>query len=624
LEYPKLVFKISSKRSTRTSRAAGEDRLNTHVLTRLARAQGSNPLSTPGYSFTRSPRNLEPIVVEPRLEAQQERELSPTNVEFEEDQPLASTSLLTPVSEASDDSAAFKSFELSFPSLLLERPLTSMSDNEGSVGGNNVNAGGDAAGQPQTKSSWLEISDRAQQELKKDNLKRMLGTFDQDSPENLKQFLKQIEQYGKMKGWQEDESYIMLAVSQMSADTQDTLVEKLESAKGYDWEAFKTEMLDEFPEIRDDNIGSLSKLNRIQKKFQYISQNDLGFLRGYHREFTLEVNKLIDPKKTVLSNAEAVKKYLGALATKFSKSIKQRLQDELYNDPEWSKDRRRDDPYPLDQVMETAIKMSERSVGDDIYDSDGEEKGGFVSKGKKPARPSEESSTPRQRFILDREPIKKEQDPWERKISTSLDLYDVKFKEMAQHLGKSNNNMEALIKVIHDMNRRPPQPPPQDYGGYNRPPPRMDSRPTSSYNNNNSSGGLDDKSPCILCHKPGHFQRDCPEGKEMMDKGWIKMIPGTNRVVMRDDSKIPWATFGSGPTRADHVRRIAKEKGWPGTDAPANNFYFDVEEEPTEIVESYLMAPESSSSGPSMTELMAQVMVLQSELRQQKDEQSKN
>ncbi|KAF9258091.1 hypothetical protein L218DRAFT_1005401, partial [Marasmius fiardii PR-910] len=65
--------------------------------------------------------------------------------------------------------------------------------------------------------------------------------------------------------------------------------------------------------------------------------------------------------------------------------------------------------------------------------------------------------------------------------------------------------------------------------------------------------------------------------------------PGTNRVVMRDDSKIPWVTFGSGLTWADLVRKIAEEKGWPGTKAATQGFYFDIEEAPP-VVQSYMVS----------------------------------
>ncbi|KAF9254000.1 hypothetical protein L218DRAFT_1010274 [Marasmius fiardii PR-910] len=182
--------------------------------------------------------------------------------------------------------------------------------------------------------------------------------------------------------------------------------------------------------------------------------------------------------------------------------------------------------------------------------------------------------------------------------------------------------MTALLKELQEQRdycRR------QESGAYSRPPPqqRLDARPTSTYNNNGESS-----SPCILCHKTGHFQKDCPEGKELMEKGWIRLQPGTNRVAMRDDSKIPWATFGSGPTRADLVRKIAEEKGWPGTKAATQGFYFDIEEEPP-VVQSYMVSRiENGNEDEDIASIWEQMEVLQMELCSRvgnaTSEQSKN
>ncbi|KAF9262720.1 hypothetical protein L218DRAFT_1000282 [Marasmius fiardii PR-910] len=169
---------------------------------------------------------------------------------------------------------------------------------------------------PRQKETWLDISPEAQAELKSDNAKRTLPMFDQDQPDNLKHFLSQIEQYAKRKGWKLGETKIMKAIYHMSPEAQKYLIEPMELAKGDDWEQFKKDLLNEFPEVCDNDIGSVTRLGRIQK-------------------FHIEVQKLLQPGKIVLSNMEAVKRYLGGLEPQFQKGVKDCLRDQLLKEKEW-------------------------------------------------------------------------------------------------------------------------------------------------------------------------------------------------------------------------------------------------------------------------------------------------
>ncbi|KAF9262719.1 hypothetical protein L218DRAFT_944979 [Marasmius fiardii PR-910] len=218
--------------------------------------------------------------------------------------------------------------------------------------------------------------------------------------------------------------------------------------------------------------------------------------------------------------------------------------------------------------------------------------------------------------------LKGEPDEWKRKISTTLDSQDSSLKNMDRFMVESTKTMSALLKELQeqrDYHQR------QESGAYSRLPPqqRLDARPMLTYNNNGESS-----SPCILCHKSRHFQKDCPEGKELMETGWICLQLGTNRVVMRDDSKIPWATFGSGPMRVDLVRKIAEEKGWPGSKAVPQGFYFDIEEE-LPVAQSYMISGiENGNEDDEIASIWERMEVLQMELRSKvgnsTGEQSKN
>ncbi|KAF9255584.1 hypothetical protein L218DRAFT_950673 [Marasmius fiardii PR-910] len=166
---------------------------------------------------------------------------------------------------------------------------------------------------PRQKETWLDISPEAQAELKSDNVKRTLPTFDQDQPDNLKHFVSQIEQYAKCKGWKLGETKIMEAIYHMTPETQKYLIEPMESAKGKDWE---------------------------QLLARRVPRSDLGKLKAYHREFHIEVQKLLQPGKIVVSNAEAVKRYLGGLEPRLQKGVKDRLRDQLLEEKEWDQSTR--------------------------------------------------------------------------------------------------------------------------------------------------------------------------------------------------------------------------------------------------------------------------------------------
>ncbi|KAF9255838.1 hypothetical protein L218DRAFT_950455 [Marasmius fiardii PR-910] len=287
-----------------------------------------------------------------------------------------------------------------------------------------------------------------------------MPTFDQDQPDNLKHFLSQIQQYAKCKGWKLGETKIMEAIYHMSPETQKYLIEPMESAKGNDWEQFKKDLLNEFPEVCDDDIGSVTRLGRIQSKYKFVSQGDLGKLKAYHREFHIKVQKLLQPGKIVLSNAEAVKRYLGGLEPWFQKGVKDHLRDQLLKEKEWDQSMCRwEDPFSLDEVMEMALRMASRSVSSNLYELE-EEDYSHSTKSKKQSKESEDMTSSGSKGGLitwkshntsGSSKLKGEPDEWERKISTTLDSQDSSLKNMDQFMAESTKTMSALLKELQEQ-----------------------------------------------------------------------------------------------------------------------------------------------------------------------------
>ncbi|KAL0562651.1 hypothetical protein V5O48_019433, partial [Marasmius crinis-equi] len=86
-------------------------------------------------------------------------------------------------------------------------------------------------------------------------------------------------------------------------------------------------------------------------------------LKAFHREFDYEVEKLVKPP-ALISNAESITVYFGALAEPFQSEIRRHLTDKLIRERDRGVIRRKDDPWLLHEVQQVALLLSEVMVGD--------------------------------------------------------------------------------------------------------------------------------------------------------------------------------------------------------------------------------------------------------------------
>ncbi|KAK1215640.1 hypothetical protein PQX77_021764 [Marasmius sp. AFHP31] len=315
------------------------------------------------------------------------------------------------------------------------------------------------------KASWLDVSAEARNEIKHDKgFKPPL--FDANFPEGLIEWIHSIRRYGAMKGWEAGETLIVFAMSSMTYDTQRLLEPKLPTSKGYDFEAFVEQLLDEFPETRDKADGSKSQLSRLKEKYYPILQGRVNKLKAFHREFDTEIEKLTK-LPAIISNAECVTIYLDALSEDFKIEVRRKLTDKLLSEYRQNIPRRRDDPWKITEVQEIAMMLSEIVVGNVYAASSVESRGMVPTKGTvgAPSSPLVQTTTvwhPTEQarwseFPRPAAPVVKQEpqwkDEWSEKIASSVDTHGVQLKEIVQALETNKQSMKSLYEVISDLKK---------------------------------------------------------------------------------------------------------------------------------------------------------------------------
>ncbi|KAF9254296.1 hypothetical protein L218DRAFT_886603, partial [Marasmius fiardii PR-910] len=154
----------------------------------------------------------------------------------------------------------------------------------------------------------------------------------------------------RVKGVVSGEAKIYLALQSMTyALRRDVAV--LKSVKGRSWEKFKEEVFEQWDV--DIKFGSLNKLKKIMRIHQGIdSDTSDGAFNKYQREFKSEAEKLQKPP-ALLSNHSLVEIYLAAftdrLIEKILHSLQLKLAAKLENEDVIMKERRRQDPWLLEE-----------------------------------------------------------------------------------------------------------------------------------------------------------------------------------------------------------------------------------------------------------------------------------
>jgi TolA-binding protein len=273
----------------------------------------------------------------------------------------------------------------------------------------------------------------------------------------------------------------------------------LKSYEEKNWDKFKKELINSYPQAADQERGSLKKLKRLCKENRGIDQTDLVELKSLVRRFVAEVSKL-QKEPALLSNREAVEMFLDCLEPEFRNNVLSRLEV-LSKVAEGTV--RPEDRFQLEEVIETAISIGQGSRT--AFRS--------VASRTAPATPSGRANNSEMSSKVEAE------------ISRLKDSFNVQSKQSESGLKQLNNKIEELTRLMSQSRVHA-----QNVGGAA---PRFGSQESRG----GSTGG------CFYCGDPEHMKNECPRKAEHLLKGWIT-VDAFGRVKMADGRPIPWGKMG--------------------------------------------------------------------------------
>jgi hypothetical protein len=476
------------------------------------------------------------------------------------------------------------------------------------------------------KKSWTDFSEEAQKEINKDTSKRKIPIFNRMAPGNLREWLAGIRQYGKVKGWKLDESFIILAMIQMEFDTVNLIAHHLESTRGYDWSKFEKEMLNLFPSIRDSEIGAFEKLDMLKARYPKIGEEQLQKLTSFNMEFEYEADKL----GKSLSNREKVNKFTECLDKNFWREMRKRLKEYSYvqkmeaNPPieareqGWVKSVL--DPFAFSEVRDMALAISNELIGD-IYAPRGSDPVPYAL-GLKSESAAAVASPPIvypkvEPSVVPLSSYRKEiADELTMKVMASLDAQNTRLNEFARAVTDISKKMPDLnqphfYRNLQSMAFHQGS----SAHGQNSGAPPASYTPAHSTAAGQAYRTPSDKSPCLICDEVGHFFRNCPQAEELTRKKWLVKNKVTNRLELPNGENLPLPDPARKMSRADVVRAMAREKGWEG--AEKSTFFLDGDL----VLDD---TPPDNGSGATIEVLMQRIAALEVETRRHGGDQSKN
>ena len=359
--------------------------------------------------------------------------------------------------------------------------------------------------------------------------------FSSRRPTELRRFLSRMEDLWELAGITDDEEKKKSIGKYADQDSEEEWNAFENFAPGNSWEAFKEELLENYPEAAAAERGTPARIREVCSEYKNIRLGDLTTLYQFRRAFLAEAKKLTKEPR-IVSNRELVELFIGCLSMPNAQAVLQYLGN-LHKPDEKGKGktsigtamRRPEDKYDIEDICQAAVQVSINSQGMFHLTSKNTELGERESIMIQ-ASGSEDST-----LVAKIENIEASQ-------ALEKDRVDAANKHVNAKLGEIETMMKALVAQTQNTPAVP----------------AWRTSPSGNRNtDHNFGGGGQHNAKCFFCGKMGHYQNDCEELKPYLKTGKLRLNP-EGRLRLPDGSFIP--NFPPGGSILEKVERYYGHK----------------------------------------------------------------
>jgi hypothetical protein len=361
--------------------------------------------------------------------------------------------------------------------------------------------------------------------------------FTTEDPDDLLDFVDQVGEIIELADLKTDEEKKKLLTSYLPVRKR-TLWRDLDNYANLTYDEFLKEVYKRYPEVKEEQEGTMEDLEKLCRKHQGIRLQDEGKLKRFGAEFDALYKKL-SKKPAIILNKEACLKYLDTLDTSFATILRSSISARNLLKADINKaagvqppaaganavDHRKEDPILLKDLLDMAEQLATTGVAGTAWDGTD-----IPDKKKSSMFPSVKIEHRNERL----EDLSEE-------VAGIRDSIMVIQKEAKASQAETRSAQAELLKAFQTHLKDPP--PHRDL------PPHRDNNQSQDVVNRFGSDRLYNRNStnraanCFYCDGSDHFSRECPVKIGHINKGWVVVEDGVQK--LGDGNALP---RGRGPT----------------------------------------------------------------------------
>lgn len=354
--------------------------------------------------------------------------------------------------------------------------------------------------------------------------------FSSRRPTELRRFLSRMEDLWEAAGITDDEEKKKNVGKYADQDSEEEWMAFENYAVGNSWEAFKKELLENYPEAAAAERGTPVRIREVCSEYRNIRLGDLTTLYQFRRAFLVEAKKLMKEPR-IVSNRELVEYFIGCLSNPNAQAVLQYLGNSHRQEDKGkgklgteSVARRPEDKYDIEEICQAAVQVSINSQGMfHLTTKDTETRG-------REAILIQSSSGENSTLEAKIESLEATQ-------ALEKDRVDAANKQVGAKLGEIETMVKTLVAQTQNASTTP----------------TWRSSPSGNKNMEQNFGNQNQNNvKCFFCGKTGHFQNDCEELKTYLKVGKLR-LNSEGRLRLPDGAIIP--NFPPGACWLEKVER---------------------------------------------------------------------